>query len=268
MSAACVHRCVHGISPKQATGRAAKKRRVSSHVFGRWRRGDRPVEALPQPLRGCYEAGRTGFALSLTARSAGCIEVVAGLKTPRASGARIKSDGKDASCWRACSWPASAQHAPAPSAATGVSSRADDRRRASSRVPAAPPAGGRLCCIAAAVPAARSNICTATDGLDERHLVDYLRVQVLERDRPPRMPTRLCRSCTRRAASSKNQRLHQALLDVHVRSLLDLLEGAGSDSSPRRRIRWRWPHLRSRRVDPAGIPGLPPQSVANDPFAR
>jgi transposase len=53
--------------------------------------------ALPQPLRGCYEAGPTGFALYRAAEAAGLrLEVVAPSKTPRAAGDRIKSDRKDA----------------------------------------------------------------------------------------------------------------------------------------------------------------------------
>jgi transposase len=55
------------------------------------------LEALPRPLRGCYEAGPTGFALYRAAEAAGVpIEVIAPSKTPRASGDRIKSDRKDA----------------------------------------------------------------------------------------------------------------------------------------------------------------------------
>lgn len=55
------------------------------------------LEALPQPLRGCYEAGPTGFALYRTAEEAGLpLLVVAPSKTPRAPGDRIKSDRKDA----------------------------------------------------------------------------------------------------------------------------------------------------------------------------
>src|SRR5580704_4854 len=43
---------------------------------------------LPKPLRGCYEAGPTGFALYRAAESAGvAVEVI---------GDRIKSDRKDA----------------------------------------------------------------------------------------------------------------------------------------------------------------------------
>jgi transposase len=55
------------------------------------------LEALPQPLRGCYEAGPTGFALYRAAEAAGvAVEVIAPSKTPRAPGDRIKSDRKDA----------------------------------------------------------------------------------------------------------------------------------------------------------------------------
>jgi transposase len=55
------------------------------------------LQALPQPLTGCYEAGPTGFALYRAAEAAGLsIAVVAPSKTPRAPGDRIKSDRKDA----------------------------------------------------------------------------------------------------------------------------------------------------------------------------
>jgi transposase len=55
------------------------------------------LQALPQPLRGCYEAGPTGFALHRAAEAAGLrIDVIAPSKTPRAPGDRIKSDRKDA----------------------------------------------------------------------------------------------------------------------------------------------------------------------------
>lgn len=55
------------------------------------------LQALPQPLHACYEAGPTGFALYRAAEEAGLrVEVVAPSKTPRASGDRIKSDRKDA----------------------------------------------------------------------------------------------------------------------------------------------------------------------------
>jgi transposase len=53
--------------------------------------------ALPAPVRACYEAGPTGFALYRAAAAAGVsVEVVAPSKTPRAPGDRIKTDRKDA----------------------------------------------------------------------------------------------------------------------------------------------------------------------------
>src|SRR2546428_510523 len=55
------------------------------------------LQTLPAPLRGCYEAGPTGFALQRAADKAGLLlDVVAPSKTPRAPGDRIKSDRKDA----------------------------------------------------------------------------------------------------------------------------------------------------------------------------
>ena len=55
------------------------------------------LRVLPQPLRGCYEAGPTGFGLYRAAESAGLrVEVIAPSKTPRAAGDRIKTDRKDA----------------------------------------------------------------------------------------------------------------------------------------------------------------------------
>jgi transposase len=55
------------------------------------------LQTLPQPLRGCYEAGPTGFALYRAAEAAGlAVEVIAPSKTPRAPGDRIKTDRKDA----------------------------------------------------------------------------------------------------------------------------------------------------------------------------
>src|SRR6266536_1060575 len=55
------------------------------------------LRTLPPPLRGCYEAGPTGFALYRPAEAAGLrLDVVAPSKTPRAPGDRIKSDRKDA----------------------------------------------------------------------------------------------------------------------------------------------------------------------------
>src|SRR5919204_2626450 len=55
------------------------------------------LQALPQPVRGCYEAGPTGFALYRAAEAAGVsVQVVAPSKTPRAPADRIKTDRKDA----------------------------------------------------------------------------------------------------------------------------------------------------------------------------
>ena len=55
------------------------------------------LAGLPQPLRGCYEAGPTGFALYRAAEAAGlAVEVIAPSKTPRAPGDKIKTDRKDA----------------------------------------------------------------------------------------------------------------------------------------------------------------------------
>ena len=55
------------------------------------------LAALPQPLRGCYEAGPTGFALYRAAQTAGLdVCVIAPSKTPRAPGDRVKTDRKDA----------------------------------------------------------------------------------------------------------------------------------------------------------------------------
>src|SRR2546426_8709237 len=48
------------------------------------------LQTLPAPLRGCYEAGPTGFALHRAADKAGLLlDVVAPSKTPRAPGDRI-----------------------------------------------------------------------------------------------------------------------------------------------------------------------------------
>lgn len=55
------------------------------------------LQTLPQPLRGCYEAGPTGFALYRDAEAAGLpLALVAPSKTPRAPGDRVKTDRKDA----------------------------------------------------------------------------------------------------------------------------------------------------------------------------
>jgi len=53
--------------------------------------------ALKAPVKACYEAGPTGFALYRAASAAGIgIEVVAPGKTPRPAGDRVKTDRKDA----------------------------------------------------------------------------------------------------------------------------------------------------------------------------
>src|SRR5439155_26995227 len=55
------------------------------------------LQTLPLPLRGCYEAGPTGYGLYRAAAAAGLeLVVVAPSKTPRAPGDRVKSDRKDA----------------------------------------------------------------------------------------------------------------------------------------------------------------------------
>ena len=55
------------------------------------------LQTLPLPLKGCYEAGPTGYGLYRAAAAAGLqLEVIAPSKTPRAPGDRVKSDRKDA----------------------------------------------------------------------------------------------------------------------------------------------------------------------------
>ncbi len=55
------------------------------------------LQALPQPIHGCYEAGPTGYALYRAAEAAGLrVDVVAPSKTPRAAADRVKTDRKDA----------------------------------------------------------------------------------------------------------------------------------------------------------------------------
>lgn len=63
--------------------------------------GAEPVVAwlggLRQPVCACYEAGPTGYGLYRAANEAGLeVRVIAPSKTPRAAGARVKSDRKDA----------------------------------------------------------------------------------------------------------------------------------------------------------------------------
>src|SRR5712692_130181 len=55
------------------------------------------LEALPQPVYACYEAGPTGYALYRATDAAGLrVDVVAPSKTPRAAADRVKTDRKDA----------------------------------------------------------------------------------------------------------------------------------------------------------------------------
>lgn len=55
------------------------------------------LRSLPGPVRGCYEAGPTGFGLYRAAVAAGIdMRVVAPGKTPRGRGDRVKTDRKDA----------------------------------------------------------------------------------------------------------------------------------------------------------------------------
>jgi transposase len=85
-------RSIHAAAIEVATGelRRARFGGGSEELVG-WLAG------LPQPLRGCYEAGPTGFSLYRAALAAGLdVCVIAPSKTPRAPGDRIKSDHKDA----------------------------------------------------------------------------------------------------------------------------------------------------------------------------
>jgi len=85
-------RSTHAAAIEVATGelRRARFGGDSEEVVG-WLAG------LPQPLRGCYEAGPTGFSLYRAAQAAGLdVCVIAPSKTPRAPGDRIKTDRKDA----------------------------------------------------------------------------------------------------------------------------------------------------------------------------
>lgn len=85
-------RSTHAAAVDVASGELRRARfRGGSEELIAW------LQALPQPLKGCYEAGPTGFALYRAADAAGIsLEVVAPSKTPRAPGDRIKSDRKDA----------------------------------------------------------------------------------------------------------------------------------------------------------------------------
>jgi transposase len=85
-------RSTHAAAIEVATGELRRARfGGSSEEVVAW------LAALPQPLRGCYEAGPTGFSLYRAAQTAGLdLRVIAPSKTPRAPGDRIKTDRKDA----------------------------------------------------------------------------------------------------------------------------------------------------------------------------
>ena len=85
-------RSTHAAAIEVATGELHRARfSAGSEEVVAWLAG------LPQPLRGCYEAGPTGFALYRVAQAAGFdLCVIAPSKTPRAPGDRIKTDRKDA----------------------------------------------------------------------------------------------------------------------------------------------------------------------------
>jgi len=85
-------RSTHAAAIEVATGELHRARlSADSEEVVAWLAG------LPQPLRGCYEAGPTGFALYRVAQAAGLdLCVIAPSKTPRAPGDRIKTDRKDA----------------------------------------------------------------------------------------------------------------------------------------------------------------------------
>jgi len=85
-------RSIHAAAIEVATGELRRVRfGADSGEVVAWLAG------LPQPLRGCYEAGPTGFSLYRAAQAAGVdVCVIAPSKTPRAPGDRIKTDRKDA----------------------------------------------------------------------------------------------------------------------------------------------------------------------------
>lgn len=85
-------RSTHAAAIEVATGGLRRARfGASTEEVVAWLAG------LPQPLRGCYEAGPTGFSLYRAAQTAGLdVCVIAPSKTPRAPGDRIKTDRKDA----------------------------------------------------------------------------------------------------------------------------------------------------------------------------
>ena len=85
-------RSTHAAAIDVASGELRRVRfGVGSELVIEW------LQALPQPVYACYEAGPTGFALYRAASAAGLrVDVIAPSKTPRAPGDRIKSDRKDA----------------------------------------------------------------------------------------------------------------------------------------------------------------------------
>ena len=88
---------VHARSTEAAAVDAASGELTRRRFAG----GSAPVvawlAALPQPVSACYEAGPTGYGLYRAATDAGLgMQVIAPSKTPRAAGARVKTDRKDA----------------------------------------------------------------------------------------------------------------------------------------------------------------------------
>jgi transposase len=85
----------------RSTHAAAIDRESGELTRARFGVGTEPVvawlQALPQPVHACYEAGPTGYALYRAAEAAGLrVDVVAPSKTPRAAADRVKTDRKDA----------------------------------------------------------------------------------------------------------------------------------------------------------------------------
>ena len=85
-------RSTHAAAVVAATGELRRVRfGVGSESVVAW------LSELPAPVRACYEAGPTGYALARAAHQAGVsVDVIAPSKTPRAPGERIKTDRRDA----------------------------------------------------------------------------------------------------------------------------------------------------------------------------
>src|SRR6266508_3305962 len=85
-------RSTHAAAVIATTGELRRARfGAGSEAVVAWLRG------LPAPVRGCYEAGPTGYGLARAAQLAGVwVDVIAPSKTPRAPGERIKTDRRDA----------------------------------------------------------------------------------------------------------------------------------------------------------------------------